>query len=183
MLVPASDALRKERRPGRAAWMRREGGLSQERRIPTGPWAGVSDEGTAHSAARRVPVAGIVKGPLIRPLCTAASTAAPETACRLAGGTLRSKNIQPLRQQNHPAWQAEPCGAKIFPPCGSRIILPGGRNPAEQHIAPAASGQPRASGQYPTTCLSPQRSQYDSSRLSSRSGRPRVRRGECWFST
>ncbi len=26
-------------------------------------------------------------------------------------------------------------------------------------------------------------SQYDSSKLSSRSGRPRVRRGECWLST
>lgn len=58
--------------------------------------AGVSDEGTARSAARRLPVAGIVKGPAKRPLNTAACTAAPETACRLAGGTLRS-NISPLR--------------------------------------------------------------------------------------
>ena len=84
--------------------------------------AGVSDEGTARSAARRWPVAGIVKGPATGPLNTAACTAVPETACRLAGGTLQS-NISPLRQQN------SLCGSRTAPaaaeqPCGKQTALP-----------------------------------------------------------
>ena len=64
--------------------------------------AGVSDEGTARSAARRLPVAGIVKGPAKRPLTR------PHV----------------LRLLKLPAaWRAEPCGA-TYRPCGDRAGPP-----------------------------------------------------------
>ncbi len=58
----ASDTLRRARRPGRADRTSARGRARPGRPVPTGPWADVSNEGTARSAAWRLPEAGIVKG-------------------------------------------------------------------------------------------------------------------------
>ena len=101
----ASDTLRRARRPGRADRKSARARHEPGRRIRAVRKADVSNEGTAHSAAWRLPEAGIVKG--------------------LASPLTRTPAAQLLKVPD--AWRAEPAQRQPFAqrtPC-----KPGGRNP------------------------------------------------------
>ncbi len=108
-MTEASDTLRRARRPGRADRKSARARHEPGRRIRAVRKADVSNEGTAHSAAWRLPEAGIVKG--------------------LASPLTRTPAAQLLKLPD--AWRAEPAQRQPFaqrtpckPPAGGTRSAP-----------------------------------------------------------
>ena len=147
-MTEASDTLRRARRPGRAdrtsARARHETGC----RIRAVRKADVSNEGTARSAAWRLPEAGIVKG-LASPLTRTPAAQLLKLPRRLAGGTctepaVRAANAMqttggrnPHRavraaNTNPPAYHANQAGGTRTEPFAQRTPLTADKPPSRR---------------------------------------------------